>query len=92
VLARRSNIAVDSKDEMDHLATIRRIKEANVKVAFDYESELKNDNRSLEEKCYELPDGSIIELSKDCVFSPSEILFREINGNKSLTEMIETSL
>jgi hypothetical protein len=45
---------------MDHLATIRRIKESNVKVAFDYESELKNDNRSLEEKCYELPDGSII--------------------------------
>lgn len=32
---------------MDHLATIRRIKEGNVKVAFDYESELKNDNRSL---------------------------------------------
>ena len=88
----RSGIAFDSKDEMDFIAKIRKIKEENVKVAFDYESELKGDERSQEEKLYELPDGSIIELSKELVYAPSEILFREVEGNKSLTEMIETSL
>ena len=87
-----SGIAFDSKDEMDFIAKIRKIKEENVKVAFDYESELKGDERSQEEKLYELPDGSIIELSKELVYAPSEILFREVEGNKSLTEMIETSL
>lgn len=56
---------------MDYISSIRKIKEANVKVAFDYESELKSDARSLEEKCYELPDGAVIELSKECVYSPS---------------------
>jgi hypothetical protein len=33
---------------MDYIAKIRKIKEENVKVAFDYENELKNDQRSLE--------------------------------------------
>lgn len=33
-----SGIAFDSKDEMDFIAKIRKIKEENVKVAFDYES------------------------------------------------------
>jgi actin-related protein len=41
---------------------------------------------------YELPDGAVIELSKQLVYSPSEILFRDNAANKSLTEMIETSL
>ena len=41
---------------------------------------------------YELPDGAVIQLSKELVYAPSEILFREIGKNKSLTEMIETSL
>lgn len=87
-----SNIAFDSKDELDYIHKIRKIKEENVKVAFDYEGELKSDNRNEEEKLYELPDGSVIELSKELVYSPSEILFKEIDKNKSLTEMIETSL
>lgn len=84
----RSNIAFDSKDELDYIHKIRKIKEENVKVAFDYEGELKSDNRNEEEKLYELPDGSVIELSKELVYSPSEILFKEIDKNKSLTEMI----
>jgi hypothetical protein len=83
---------IDSKDKMDYLSKIRKVKQDIVKVAFDYQHELKNEDRSKEEKLYELPDGSIIELSKELVYSPAELLFRETNGNKSLTEMIETSL
>jgi len=33
-----SGINIDSKDEMDYISAIRKIKEVNVKVAFDYES------------------------------------------------------
>ena len=83
---------LDPKDELDYVKLIRKIKEDNVKVAFDYQSELKNDERSEEEKLYELPDGNIITLSKELVHAPAEQLFTNIGNDKSLTEMIETSL
>jgi hypothetical protein len=40
------------------------MKEHNVRAAYDYESELKNDKRTEEEKSYELPDGTVIKLNK----------------------------
>lgn len=64
-------MAIDSKDELDYINKIRKIKQDCVKVAYDYQNELKGDERSAEEKMYELPDGSVIELSKQLVYSPS---------------------
>ena len=76
---------LDPKDELDYVKLIRKIKEDNVRVAFDYQSELKNDERSEEEKLYELPDGNIINLTKELVHSPAELIFTNIGPNKSLT-------
>lgn len=37
---------VDSKDKMDYLCKIRKIKQDIVKVTFDYQHELKHDDRT----------------------------------------------
>jgi len=43
---------IDSKDKMDYIHKIRKIKQDIVKVAFDYQHELKNDDRTKEERLY----------------------------------------
>ena len=50
------------------------------------------DHRTQEEKSYELPDGTVIELTKETVHRPVEILFSGSEYQKSLQDMIVTSL
>lgn len=50
------------------------------------------DKRTEEEKSYELPDGTVIELSKETVHRPAETLFTDTESQKSLQTMIRTSL
>ena len=68
------------------------MKEENVKAAYDYEGEINYDKRTQEEKSYELPDGTVIELTKETVHRPVEILFTGNDKQKPLQDMIATSL
>ena len=71
---------------------IKKMKEQNVRAAYDYDNELSNDRRTEEEKSYELPDGTVIQLTKETVHRPAEILFTGKESQKSLQDMINTSL
>lgn len=45
----------------------------------------------MEEKCFELPDGKIIEISNEVKFKSAEVLLRPnllISGEKNLDERI----
>ncbi len=47
-----------------------------IQVAYDYESERSSpDERGIEQKSYELPDGKVIELSKQAVYRAGEVIF-----------------
>ena len=82
-----SSIAIDSKDELDYVSKIRKIRR-HVKVAFDYQHETKTDERSRKRSCMSCPIDYRRTVQR-WVYSPSELLFK---GSKSLSEMIETSL
>jgi hypothetical protein len=46
------------------------------KVAVNYSSTISSkDTRSEEERSFELPDGTIIEISLKAAYKPAEILF-----------------
>ena len=61
-------------DKMGNIA--KRMKEKMGRVALNYAEELaEEDKLSKEERSFELPDGSIVEVSKECRFDSTEILF-----------------
>lgn len=75
---------------------VRQLKEKMCQVAYDYAHELATpDDRDEEHKSYELPDGKVIQLSKQTVLRPSEVIFNpKLVGSDcfSLTDMMRDSL
>jgi|JI6StandDraft_1071083.scaffolds.fasta_scaffold06477_8 actin-related protein len=65
-------------------------------VAYDYNQELAGkDDRDEEHKSYELPDGKVIQLSKQTIFRPAEAMFNpKLAGSDamSITDMMRDSL
>ncbi|EGR31582.1 hypothetical protein IMG5_106340 [Ichthyophthirius multifiliis] len=67
-------------------AIYKSIKETMCNVARDYHIDLNNDNISLEEKSYELPDGNILDITNTMKYKPPEILFNpSIIGDNSMS-------
>lgn len=81
---------------IDELHIIRSIKEKMCRIADNYNKTVgANDTRSEEERSFELPDGTVIELSLEATYKPVEILFNPsiINSTSmSLQEMMRDSL
>ena len=57
------------------------------RVASDYNKVISSkDTRTPEEKCFELPDGSVIQLSLEATYKPAEILFQpSIRGSEDMS-------
>ena len=73
-------------DKMRNIAKI--MKEKMCRVALNYAEEIgEEDKLNKEERSFELPDGSIVEVSKECRFDSTEILF-DFNrlGNAELSK------
>lgn len=43
---------INSKDQLDHAAIIKKMKQHNVKAAYDYDNQLRTDKRTEQEKSY----------------------------------------
>lgn len=64
------------KTESERAEVVKNIKEVLCHTSLDYNSDIfSRGPLTTEEKSYELPDGSILEVDKTVKYKPAEIMF-----------------
>lgn len=74
---------------------MKALKETLCHTSLDYDSDLRERVLSTEEKSYELPDGSILEIDNAVKFKPAEVMFQPDlidSSENSLGHMLKDSL